>query len=244
MELYPAIDLRDGKAVRLLRGDYEQMTVYSESPLDTANAFKAAGARNLHLVDLDAAKDGGTPNFSAIAQIIRNCGLMVEVGGGIRDMQAARKYLDAGATRIILGTSAVTNPLFLHEALATFGEKVAVGVDLRDGFVATHGWTQTSAEHFVTFCVRMQEAGVKTLICTDISRDGAMQGVNVALYEALTAQFSMDIIASGGVTQLSDLTLLAKTGVHGAILGKALYTGGIDLAEALAMMGKGGIHAD
>lgn len=240
MELYPAIDLRGGKAVRLLRGDYAQMTVYSDAPLETARAFKAAGARYLHLVDLDAAKDGGTPNFEAVAQIIRESGLMVEVGGGIRDMDAARKYLDAGALRVIIGTAAVTNPDFLREALVAFGEKIAVGVDLRDGFVATHGWTQTSAERCEPFCARMQEMGVKTLICTDISRDGAMQGVNAALYEELSFRFSMSIIASGGVTRLSDLTRLADTGVHGAILGKSLYTGGIDLAEAVALMGKGG----
>lgn len=236
MELFPAIDLRGGAAVRLLRGDYKQMTVYSTSPVEVAKSFAAAGARYLHLVDLDGAKDGGTPNYELIAQIVSESGLLTEVGGGIRNMQAVEHYLNAGARRVIIGSAAVTDPDFLREALLRFGEKIAVGVDLKDGCVAIHGWTETSRLDGYAFIESMQEMGVKTIICTDISKDGAMQGVNAELYRELKRRFSLDIIASGGVSGLSDLETLSSIGVRGAILGKALYTGGIKLEEAIARM--------
>ncbi|MFB0920244.1 MAG: 1-(5-phosphoribosyl)-5-[(5-phosphoribosylamino)methylideneamino]imidazole-4-carboxamide isomerase [Oscillospiraceae bacterium] len=238
MELYPAIDLCDGKAVRLLRGDYTKMTVFSDAPLDVARDFKTAGAKFLHLVDLDGAKDGGTANYDTIKSIVAESGLAVEVGGGIRNIGTVERYLELGVLRVVIGTSAVTDPEFLLEAVSRYGNKIAVAVDIRDGFVATHGWTQISAEDCFDFCTRMQDIGVKTIICTDISKDGAMQGVNLDLYKELTKRFSMDIVASGGVTAIGDLILLARTGVAGAILGKSLYTGSIDLASAIAVLKK------
>lgn len=236
MELFPAIDLCGGCAVRLFQGDFEQMTVYSDSPLETAKTFKMQGARFLHLVDLDGAKDGTNPNFEIIERIVRESGLLVEVGGGIRDMETVRRYLEIGVMRVIIGTAAVSNPGFLKEAVGAFGEKVAVGVDIRDGLVATHGWTQTSGRDCFEFCNWLQELGVKTVICTDISKDGAMKGPNVGLYSELSSRFSMDIIASGGVTVADDLTALKNAGAAGAILGKSLYTGSIKLDEAIALM--------
>lgn len=240
MDLYPAIDLHDGKAVRLLRGDYSKMTVYSEVPLDVARVFKEAGAAFLHLVDLDGAKDGDTPNFELIGKIVRESGLHVEVGGGIRSLLTVERYLELGVMRVIIGTAAVTDPEFLSQALKLFGDKIAVTVDIRDGLVATHGWTQTSTENCEDFCQRLQDIGVRTVICTDISKDGALQGVNDRLYERLTRRFSMDIIASGGVSAMADLLRLSETGVRGAILGKSIYTGSIDLADAVAAMKKAG----
>lgn len=238
MELFPAIDLRDGKAVRLLHGNYDRMTVYSDDPLAVALSFKKAGAKFLHLVDLDGAKDGDTPNYELIKRIVSESGLLVEIGGGVRNYEVVHRYLDAGAMRVIIGTAAVTDPAFLREAVSRFGERIAVGVDIKDGYVATHGWVQTSDEDCVGFCSKLQSLGVKTLICTDISRDGAMLGVNEQLYEQLCSRFSMDIIASGGVTVTDDLIRLSQTGVSGAILGKSLYAGSIDLAEALEILKK------
>jgi phosphoribosylformimino-5-aminoimidazole carboxamide ribotide isomerase len=233
MRIYPAIDLLSGKAVRLLRGDYKKVTVYSEDSLELAQSFKTLGAQNLHLVDLDGAKSGSLKNFSLIAEIVRKSSLSVQVGGGIRDMQAVDRYLSVGVDRVILGTAAVTDPEFLKLALSKYGDKIAVGVDIKDGFVATHGWTKTSGEAYYDFCARLQDLGLKTLICTDISKDGAMQGTNVELYRELSQRFSMDIIASGGVTEMEDLRLLSETGASGAILGKSLYTGSISLKEAV-----------
>lgn len=238
MDLFPAIDLCGAKAVRLLRGDYEKMTVYSNAPFEVACGFKKAGAEYLHLVDLDGAKDGGTRNFDVIGKIVADSRLKVEVGGGIRNITTVQQYLDLGVMRVIIGTSAVTDPKFLLEAVKRFGDKIAVAVDIKDGLVATHGWTQTSAESCFDFCQKLQDIGVKTIICTDISKDGAMQGVNQELYEKLTERFSMDVIASGGVTTIDDLIRLSKTRVRGAILGKSIYTGSIDLASAIATIKK------
>jgi len=238
MDLFPAIDLCGGKAVRLLRGDYDKMTVYSDAPLEVACSFKKAGADYLHLVDLDGAKDGDTPNFDVIGKIVAESGLRVEVGGGIRTIEIADRYLNLGVVRVIIGTAAVTNPEFLLEAVSRFGDKIAVAVDIKDGMVATHGWMQTSTESCFDFCQKLQDIGVKTVICTDISKDGAMQGVNEELYEKLTQRFSMDIIASGGVTTMSDLIKLSEIGVSGSILGKSIYTGSIDLAEAVKTIKK------
>jgi len=233
MLIFPAIDLYEKKAVRLFKGDYEQMTVYSTDPLSVANDFARKGATHIHMVDLEGAKFGTTPNLSVVREIAEKTDLFVEIGGGIRDMQTVETYLAAGADRVILGTAAVTDPDFLKEAVLRFGEKIAVGVDLKDGKVAIRGWTEVSALDAFTFCAQMEEVGVRTVICTDISKDGAMQGTNVPLYEALSNRFSLNIIASGGVSSLEDIRRLCAMGLHGAIVGKAYYTGAVDLKEAI-----------
>ena len=233
MILYPAIDLVGGKAVRLYKGDYAQMTVYSDSPLSVALDFQAAGARRMHLVDLEAAKSGVPENADTIRSIVEQTDLFVEVGGGIRTMETLDAYLQLGVDRAILGTAAVTDPAFLEAAVAKYGEKVAVGVDLKDGFVAIKGWTETSDLTADAFFARMEQLGVKTVICTDISRDGAMGGTNRELYRQLSRKFSIDLIASGGVSSMEDITALKAMGLHGAIIGKAYYTGAIDLRTAL-----------
>lgn len=239
MELFPAIDLIGGCAVRLVKGDYAQKTVYSDDPAEVARSFAAAGAKYLHVVDLEGAKDGGTPNLETIQNIVENGGLLVEVGGGIRSEEAIKKYLDAGVFRVILGTAAVQNPAFLEEMVQKYGEKIAVGVDIKDGMVAIKGWTEVSAESCFDFCEKLQKIGVKTIICTDISKDGLLSGTNLELYKELSEKFSVDIVASGGVTTLDDVKKLADMGMYGAILGKALYTGNIDLKAAVELT-KGG----
>ncbi len=233
MLIYPAIDLYEGEAVRLLRGDYAQKTVYSKVPEEIALAFRAAGAERVHLVDLEGAKSGETPNFETVCRIKEASGLFCEIGGGIRSMETVRRYLDAGLDRVILGSAAAEDPDFVTEAVAAYGERIALGADLRDGRVATRGWLKTTELDAFAFCEDMQARGVKTLICTDISRDGAMQGTNRALYKALSERFSMDIVASGGVSTLDDVRALAALGIHGAIIGKAYYTGAVDLKEAI-----------
>lgn len=239
MLIFPAIDLYGGQAVRLYQGDYDQMTVYDPEPLHTVEKFEAAGATHLHLVDLEGAKTGQTTNLPTIEKITARTGLFVEVGGGIRNMDTVRRYLDAGVSRVILGTAAVTDPDFTAQAVAEYGEKIAVGADLKDGKVAIKGWLETSQDGWETFFDRMQQLGVKTIICTDISRDGAMQGTNRELYRTLAVRYPMDIIASGGVSSLEDIQALKAAGVAGAIIGKAYYTGAIDLAQAVAL-GEGG----
>lgn len=235
MKIFPAIDLFGGQAVRLYKGDYDQMTVYDPEPLNTVRKFEAAGASNLHLVDLEGAKTGQTTNLPTIEKLAKSTGLFIEVGGGIRNMDTVRRYLDAGASRVILGTAAVTDPDFTAQAVAQYGEKIAVGADLKDGKVAIKGWLETSQDTWEVFFEKMQALGAKTIICTDISKDGAMQGTNRALYKELTQRFSMDIIASGGVSSLEDIRALKAAGVHGAIIGKAYYTGAIDLAQAIRL---------
>ena len=239
MELFPAIDLIGGCAVRLVKGDYAQKTVYSDNPAEVAKSFAEAGAKYLHVVDLEGAKDGGTPNLETIQNIVENGGLLVEVGGGIRSEEVIRKYLDAGVFRVILGTAAVQNPAFLEEMVQKYGEKIAVGVDIKDGMVAIKGWTEVSAESCFDFCEKLQKIGVKTIICTDISKDGLLSGTNLELYKELSEKFSVDIVASGGVSTLDDVKKLADMGMYGAILGKALYTGNIDLKAAVELT-KGG----
>ncbi len=237
MILFPAIDLYDGKAVRLYKGDYAQMTVYSEHPEDVARDFVACGADHIHIVDLAGAKDGTTPNFDAVCAIKAASGAFCEIGGGIRTMEVVRRYLDAGLDRVILGTAAVTDRAFLREAVSEYGEKIAVGVDLKDGCVAVKGWTETTALTAEAFCAELQALGVKTLICTDISRDGAMQGTNIALYRGLSARFALDFTASGGVSSLEDVKRLREMGLYGAIIGKAYYTGALNLREAIMISG-------
>lgn len=239
MELFPAIDLIGGCAVRLVKGDYAQKTVYSETPVEVARSFAEAGARYLHVVDLEGAKNGGTPNLETIKNIVKTGGLLVEVGGGIRSEEVIKKYLDVGVFRVILGTAAVQNPAFLEEMVQKYGEKIAVGVDIKDGMVAIKGWTEVSCESCFDFCEKLQKIGVKTIICTDISKDGLLSGTNLELYKALSEKFSVDIVASGGVTTLEDVKKLSDMGLYGAILGKALYTGNIDLKAAVQLTKEG-----
>ena len=233
MYIFPAIDLYDGKAVRLYKGDYAQMTVYSDNPIEIARDFEAAGARFIHMVDLEGARDGSTPNLSIVTDVVRNTSLFVEIGGGIRDMETVEKYLSAGVSRVILGTAAVSNEAFLREAVAKHGEKIAVGADVKDGYIAIKGWLEQSAYTLEAFMEKMQALGVKTVICTDISKDGAMKGTNRELYRDLSRKFSMDIVASGGVSNMEDIFALTAMNLYGAIIGKAYYTGAIDLAEAI-----------
>ncbi|MBO5222124.1 MAG: 1-(5-phosphoribosyl)-5-[(5-phosphoribosylamino)methylideneamino]imidazole-4-carboxamide isomerase [Clostridia bacterium] len=235
MLLFPAIDLYEGKAVRLYKGDYNQMTVYSENPPEIAEKFKEAGATHLHLVDLEGAKTGEAPNLEVIKAIRAKTDLFTEVGGGIRTMEVIDRYLSAGIDRVILGTAAVTSPGFVEEAVKKYGDKIAVGVDIKDGTVAIKGWTESSGIDAFEFCKKMQSIGVATLICTDISKDGAMQGTNRELYKTLSKQFSLQIVASGGVSTLDDVKALAAMNLYGAIIGKAYYIGAIDLKEAIAL---------
>ena len=233
MLIYPAIDLFEGKAVRLFKGDYAQMTVYSENPPEIALDFKACGATHMHIVDLEGAKSGTTPNFETVCAIKKAGGLFCEVGGGIRSMEVIEKYVSAGIDRVILGTAAVTEQGFVEKAVKEYGDRIAVGIDIKDGFVAIKGWTEKSELTAFDFCQKMQDTGVKTLICTDISRDGAMKGTNHSLYNELMEKFSMQIIASGGVSSMEDVERLAKNNLYGAIIGKAYYTGAIELKKAI-----------
>lgn len=233
MNIFPAIDLYEGAAVRLFKGDYDQMTIYDKNPLNIAKKFEACGAKFLHMVDLEGAKTGLTPNLETIRNIVENTALFVELGGGIRSMETIEKYLSIGVSRVILGTAAITDESLLDEAIAKHGEKIAVGVDIKDGFVAIKGWTEKSAFAFEDFCKKMQDKGVKTLICTDISKDGAMKGTNRELYKSLSEQLDLDIIASGGVSSIDDVKALRQMNLYGAIIGKAYYTNAIDLKEAI-----------
>ena len=233
MILFPAIDLYEGKAVRLFKGDYAQMTVYSERPWEIALDFKKCGATHIHIVDLEGAKNGTTPNLEIVQRIKAESGLFCEIGGGVRSMDTVKTYLDSGMDRVILGTAAVTDEAFVKESVAAFGERIAVGVDLKDGFVAVKGWTEKSAYDADTFCAKMQALGVRTIIVTDVSKDGAMQGTNLALYRELSKKFSLQIEASGGVSSLEDVRRLREMDLYGAIIGKAYYTGAIDLKTAI-----------
>ncbi len=233
MTIFPAIDIYDGCAVRLYRGDYRQMTVYSRAPLEKAQEFCDAGAKFLHLVDLEGARDGRAVNFDTAATIIRDSGLFVEIGGGIRDEDTVARYLDAGAMRVILGTAAFENPDFLCRMVDRYGERIAVGVDVRDGLVAVNGWLKNSDTDCFSFIRELTALGVRTVVCTDISKDGAMQGTNRALYKRLSDDFNLNIVASGGISTLDDVRALRALELYGAILGKALYTGNIDLKEAI-----------
>lgn len=233
MKLFPAIDLYDGKAVRLYKGDYNQMTVYSENPIEIARDFENCGAECIHVVDLEGAKNGNTPNLHIVKQIAEQTNLFCEIGGGIRNMQTIEAYVNCGVDRVILGTAAVKDPEFLKQAVTRYGNKIAVGVDVKDGYVAIKGWTEKSEYSCFEFCQKMQDLGVRTLICTDISKDGAMNGTNRELYKALSEQFSLNITASGGVSTLDDVKALRDMNLYGAIIGKAYYIGAIDLKEAL-----------
>lgn len=233
MKIFPAIDLYDKKAVRLFKGDYAQMTVYSENPIEVARDFEKAGAEFIHIVDLEGAKNGTTPNLDIVKDIAKNTGLFVEIGGGIRSMETVRAYLDNGVGRVILGTSAVTDEDFLVDAVNTYGERIAVGADVKDGYIAIKGWVEKSQYSLDEFLSKMEKIGVKTIICTDISKDGAMKGTNLELYKSLNEKYSLDIIASGGVSAIGDIIALKEMDMYGAIIGKAYYTGAIDLKEAI-----------
>lgn len=236
MILLPAIDLYEKKVVRLTRGDYAQMTVYNDDPVAQATSFQETGAQWLHTVDLEGAKDGSTPNYSVIEAICKETSLKVEIGGGIRSLDTIQKYLDAGVERVILGTKAVTDPAFLEESLNKFGSHIAVGVDIKDGKIAIKGWLETAQDSVEDFFTKLCKLGVSTVICTDVSKDGMLAGTNVDLYCQLSQQFSLDLIASGGVSSQEDLARLKELGLYGAILGKALYTGALDLKAALKEM--------
>lgn len=233
MILFPAIDLFAGEAVRLYKGDYARKTVYSTHPAEIGLAFRDAGAEAIHIVDLEGAKSGETPNLATVLDIQRTSGLFCEIGGGIRSMKTVETYLEAGLDRVILGTAAVRDRGFLTAAVKTCGEKIAVGIDIRDGHVSVAGWTEDSGIDAFDFCAQMQDLGVKTIICTDISKDGAMQGTNRALYRELSERFGMQITASGGVSSLDDVRALREMNLYGAIIGKAYYTGDVDLRAAL-----------
>ena len=233
MKLYPAIDLYEGKAVRLYKGEYQQMTVYNENPLEVAMDFQNAGTTCSHMVDLEGAKFGTTSNLPVIERIVKATNLFVEVGGGIRTMETIEAYLSIGVNRVILGTAAVTDRAFLEAALQKYGEKIAVGVDLKDGYVAIKGWTEKSRWTAEAFFSDLEKLGVSTVICTDISRDGAMQGTNRALYKELSEKYKIQLIASGGVSSIEDVKALKEMNLYGAIIGKAYYTGAINLTEAL-----------
>jgi phosphoribosylformimino-5-aminoimidazole carboxamide ribotide isomerase len=233
MNIIPAIDLIGGNAVRLQKGDYNKVTVYSNDPTAVAKSFEESGAKFLHVVDLDGAKSGNADNYEVIKSIVEATELSVEVGGGIRNMDTVKLYAEAGVDRIILGTAALTDPDFLEEAVRAYGEKITVGVDIKDGMVAIKGWTEVSAMSCDDFCKKLEAVGVKTVICTDISKDGMMSGTNLELYRGLVRDYSIRIIASGGVSTLDDVKALKEMKVFGAILGKALYTGAIDLREAV-----------
>lgn len=233
MLIFPAIDLYEKKAVRLYKGDYDQMTVYSTDPVSVAKAFEAAGAAWIHTVDLEGAKDGTTPNLDIIAAICQSTSLKVEIGGGIRSMETIERYLSVGVSRVILGTAAVENLVLLKEAITKYGDKVAVGVDLKEGRIALRGWRETADVDTMTFLKQLEEMGLSTVICTDIAKDGAMQGASHELYEMLSRNFTFNLIASGGVSSLDDIRRLRALDLYGAIIGKAYYTGAIDLREAI-----------
>jgi phosphoribosylformimino-5-aminoimidazole carboxamide ribotide isomerase len=236
MILLPAVDLYEGKAVRLYQGDYARMTVYENDPLKVALRFREAGAEWIHLVDLEGARDGTTPNLDTVLRIKKESGLLAEIGGGIRRMETVERYLTAGLDRVILGTAALEDEDFLREALSRYGGRIAVGVDILDGEVAVRGWREKSGTDAFSFCEKLEDMGLETLISTDISRDGAMRGANRALYRQLQERFSMKIVASGGASSLDDVRALAALGLYGAIVGKALYTGDIGLKEAIEVV--------
>ena len=233
MLILPAIDLYDKKAVRLYKGDYNEMTIYSNNPIEIARKFQECGATFIHMVDLEGAKNGTTPNIDEVRKVVEYTDLKVEIGGGIRDEETVQKYIDLGVERVILGTAAVTDDAFLRKMVAKYKEAIAVGVDLKDGYVAIKGWTEKSVLTADEFFAHLSDIGVKTVICTDISKDGAMQGTNRELYKELSEKYPMDIVASGGVSSIDDIKALRDMDLYGAILGKAYYIGAVDLKEAV-----------
>ena len=234
MIIYPAIDLFEGKAVRLMRGDYEQMTVYNDDPVAVALGFKDSGATYIHVVDLEGARDGKPANFDLIKRIVSESRLKVQVGGGIRTANVIEQYMFAGVSRVILGTAAVSEPGFLREMVLSYGSAIAVSVDIKDGLAAIKGWTEVSSLDALDFCRTVEDLGVQTLICTDISKDGLLDGTNLDLYKTLRKELSIRLIASGGISSLTEISTLSALGMDGAILGKALYAGSITLEDAIS----------
>lgn len=235
MKIFPAIDLYGGAAVRLYKGNYNNMTVYDKDPCRVARAFAACGSSYLHMVDLEGAKVGEIRCFDLVQRIVNETGLKVEIGGGIRTEDAIKRYIDAGVERVILGTAAVNNPDFLTEMAEKYGDHLAVGIDILNGNVAVKGWTERTEVTCHAMFSQITALGISRVICTDISRDGAMQGTNCALYAELSQTFKVDIVASGGVSSLADISALKDMNLFGAIIGKAYYTGAIDLSEAIRM---------
>ena len=233
MEIFPAIDLYDNKAVRLFKGDYAQMTVYSDNPVSVAKDFEKQGAKYIHMVDLAGAKEGKPLHLAIVKRVAQETGLFIEIGGGIRNMQSVDAYITAGAKRVIIGTSAVENQSFLQEAIAKHGDKIAVGADVKDGKIAVKGWLEKSAYDLDEFLQKMQDYGVKTVICTDVSKDGAMKGANIELYRHISQKFNMQVVASGGVSSIENIKELKASGAYGAIVGKAYYIGAVSLSEAI-----------
>lgn len=233
MLLFPAVDLLGGKAVRLFQGRYDDVTVYDEHPVNTAMKFRVAGCKAIHIVDLDGARDGSTVNLDTVVEIKKETRLFCEIGGGVRDMQTVKRYLDAGLDRVILGTAAVQNPAFVEEAVKAYGRKITVGMDLRNGMVSVKGWTEDSKVSCDELISSMSGIGVKHFIITDISKDGAMKGTSLELYRELSSKYKIDITASGGISTLEDISALREMDLYGAIIGKAYYTGAINLKEAL-----------
>lgn len=237
MKIFPAIDIYDGKAVRLLRGDYNNITIYDNDPVNIVKKFEKSGAKYLHLVDLEGAKNGDTPNEQTIKRIVEDCNMFVELGGGIRNMETVEKYLSIGVNRVILGTAAVTDRAFLEECIKKYAEKIAVGIDIKDGYVAIKGWLEKSQYKGEDFFREMESIGVRYVICTDVSKDGAMKGIDHKMYDELNKKFNISITASGGVTNISDIENLEKCHLYGAIIGKAYYTGAIDISDAIRIGG-------
>lgn len=235
MYILPATDLYDCKVVRLYKGDYDQMTVYSDKPLQIAREFADCGAEYLHVVDLEGARDGTTPNRRVVEKLVEKSGMSIEIGGGIRTEDTVRTYIDMGVERVILGTSALTDPVFLGKMVERYGDQIAVGVDLANGYVAIKGWTEQSEVSADAFFSRLQKIGVRTVICTDISKDGTLSGTNLELYKTLSELYDMQLIASGGISTLDDIVALREMDLYGAILGKALYTGDLDLKDAVKL---------
>ena len=236
MRLFPAIDLYEKQAVRLYKGDYNKKTVYSDDPVSVAKSFADSGAKFIHLVDLEGAKFGTTPNFSVIGAIIKESKLKAEIGGGIRSEEVIKKYIDAGAMRVILGTAAIENPEFLKDMVSKYGDKIAVGVDVKNNLVATHGWTECSEKSCFEFIEELVAIGVKAIICTDISKDGVLKGPNIELYKEIKDRFpTLELVASGGVSSIDDVKNLSDAQMPSAILGKALYEKKLDLNEALSL---------
>lgn len=233
MQIWPAIDLLDGKAVRLTKGDYKEVKVYFENPKEILDYFEAAGAKHLHLVDLAGARDGKMSHFKTIRQLVSGSQMQIEVGGGIRTQERIERYLELGVYRVILGTAAAENPQFLQKMVDRYQQQIVVGVDAKDGKVALHGWKQVSSFTALEFCKELENLGVAAIIYTDISKDGSLQGTNLPLYQALAEKISVPIIASGGITYLQEIKKLKEAGLAGAIVGKALYEGQLDLKEVL-----------
>ena len=237
MQIFPATDILGGKVVRLTKGDYNEVKVYADSPAEMAHEFMKAGATNLHMVDLDGAKHGSPVNFNAIREAAQIKGLFIEVGGGIRDMKRIEEYLSLGVKRVILGTAAIKNYPFVEEAVKEYGDAIAVGVDAKDGLVAINGWQETTTVNSVEFCKKLRDTGVKTVIYTDISKDGMLSGTNLEIYKELSAIKGLDIVASGGITFIDEIKKLRELDIYGAIVGKAVYEGKLDLAETLKTAG-------